>query len=122
MICNICNQKREEWKREHRSIISLWLNTNINNNFIMYVNNDMELLIVKDRAINNYWVKQISTANGNYKFILKEKSTNEKYAEFEAELNNEYLRLTIEVENKKIIIKEDSKYKMHSIWYEMKPS
>ena len=44
-VCNICNQKREEWKVQHRSIISLWLNMNINKNFIMCINNEIKLLI-----------------------------------------------------------------------------
>jgi hypothetical protein len=116
-VCDICNETREEWKVEHRSEIFFELNRNIKENIILLLNENIKLIITKNNAHDNYWVKIIAIPNGKYKIKAIDKLTKKIYTNYEITLENEMLRLNIEKENNQIIFKQNYKHKMDAYWY-----
>ena len=77
-VCKLCNKAREKWVNEHRSHISFQLNINICENIIITLNNEIKLLLKKTyKPFENYWINNISLANGTYNIIALNKKTNE---------------------------------------------
>jgi hypothetical protein len=116
-ICNLCNKTRDEWKNKHRSEIFFHLERNIRENVIIVLN-DIQFIIKKTNAFENYWVKIISIPNGKYKILARNKTTKENIASIEVELNNEYVNLCLENNmNNNIIFRIEYINKITALWY-----
>ena len=114
-VCEYCNKVRDEWKLIYKSAMYFWLNIDIKDNIIIFLNNKYKCIIEKEFQRHNYWIKDFPVPNGKYKITAKIKNTNIMFAEIETELDNENLILHLEKENEDYFFKID-KYKSDPLW------